>query len=43
MLLYFGEKLRGVTGVVREEDTVSFPSIPGLFKTTLPVHTERGP
>ena len=42
-ILYFGDNLRGVTGVVREEDRVSFPSNPGLFKTTLPVHTERGP
>ena len=31
-----------MTGVVREEDTVSLPSNPGVFKTPLPVHTERG-
>ena len=43
-ILYFGDNLRGrVTGVVREEDTVSLPSNPGVFKTPLPVHTERGP
>ena len=42
--MYFGDNLRGVTGewLGKKTDEVSFPSNPGLFKTSLAVQTMGG-
>ena len=42
--MYFGDNLRGVTGewLGKKTDGVSFPSNPGLFKTSLAVQTMGG-